>query len=257
MQLNGSLLGKFCQTITKEEGHLFFKISKTINSITMNDFSAESPQNYEQKSVCCFVVDVSYSMSGAPISALNQGLVDFHHEITNDSTCANRLEIAIVEFSSNVDVLQQPALVENFTMPLLQTKGSTALVDGVRAGLQLVDTRKSWYKSTGQPYLRPWVILITDGAPDGGQDVNGLSQEIRKGVQDKKFVFLAIGVDGADMSVLNQISSPDMPPAQLQGLKFADFFKWVSASMSVVAGSKDGDKINLPNPGAWMTGFKI
>jgi uncharacterized protein YegL len=223
----------------------------------MANFSAESPDNFEQKSICCFVVDVSGSMSGQPIDSLNQGLQEFHHQITNDTTTSNRLEVAIVEFGSVATTIQQPALVENFIMPTLVTKGSTALVDGVREGIQLVKSRKAWYKSTGQPYLRPWIILITDGAPDSGQDVNGLAQEIRAAANTKDFVFLALGVQGADMTMLNQIASPDMPPALLQGLKFADFFKWVSASMSVVASSKDGDKVNLPSPQSWMTGFKI
>jgi len=223
----------------------------------MANFSAESPTNFEQKSICCFVVDVSGSMSGQPIDSLNQGLQEFHQQISNDTTTSNRLEVAIVEFSSVATTIQQPALVEDFTMPTLVTKGSTALVDGVREAIQLVKSRKAWYKQTGQPYLRPWIILITDGAPDSGQDVNSLAQEIRAAATTKDFVFLAIGVENADMNMLNQIASPDMPPAHLVGLKFADFFKWVSASMSVVAASKDGDKINLPNPSSWITGFKI
>lgn len=225
--------------------------------MTQNDFSAESPQNYEQKSVCCFVVDVSGSMSGPPINELNQGLQEFHKDITKNSMTANRLEIAVVEFSDTVDTVVHPALVDTFSMPFLSTKGSTKLVDGVREAISLVDSRKTWYKQTGQPYLRPWIILITDGAPDGDQDVNGLAQEIQSGSAGKKFVFLAIGVQGADMKVLKKISSADMPPLMLQGLKFSEFFKWVSASMQVVAGSKDGDKVNLPDPAAWMQGFKI
>jgi uncharacterized protein YegL len=221
------------------------------------DFSVESPQNYEQKSVCCFVVDVSGSMAGNPIDELNQGLQEFHRDIQGNSTTANRLEVAVVEFSDSVDTIVQPSLADAFSMPQLSTKGSTKLVDGVREAIRLVESRKSWYKQTGQPYLRPWIILITDGAPDSGQDVIGLAQEIQNGVAGKKFVFLAIGVQNANMNVLRQISSPDMPPALLQGLKFSEFFKWVSASMSVVASSKDGDKVNLPNPADWMQGFKI
>jgi len=222
-----------------------------------NEFSAESPQNYEQKSICCFVVDVSGSMAGSPIDQLNQGLQEFHRDIAANSMTANRLEVAVVEFSDSVDTKVQPALADSFTMPRLTTKGSTKLVDGVREAINLVESRKNWYKQTGQPYLRPWIILITDGAPDGDQDVNSLAQEIQSGTRGKKFVFLAIGVQGANMNVLNQISSTDMPPAALQGLKFSEFFKWVSASMSVVASSKDGDKVDLPSPAAWMQGFKI
>lgn len=225
--------------------------------MTINAFTAESPQNYEQKSICCFVVDVSSSMANEPINELNRGLKEFHDDIASNPVTANRLEVAVVEFSDTVDTVVQPSLVDSFTMPRLTTKGTTKLVDGVRDAISLVESRKSWYKQTGQPHLRPWIILITDGAPDGDQDVDGLAQEIQAGVSGKKFVFLAIGVQGANMNVLQRLSSPDMPPAALQGLKFSEFFKWVSASMSVVASSKDGDKVNLPSPAAWMQGFQI
>lgn len=221
------------------------------------DFSAESPQNYEQKSVCCFVVDVSASMAGEPIKQLNRGLQEFQQDIANNSLTANRLEVAVVEFSDTIETIVQPALVDSFKMPHLATKGTTKLVDGVREAISLVESRKNWYKQTGQPHLRPWIILITDGAPDGDQDVDSLAQEIQAGVSGKKFVFLALGVQGANMDVLNHISSTDTPPAVLQGLKFSEFFKWVSASMSVVASSKEGDKVNLPSPADWMQGFKI
>lgn len=225
--------------------------------MTQNDFAAESPQNYEQKSICCFVVDVSGSMAGGPINQLNQGLQEFHRDIAGNSMTANRLEVAVVEFSSSVETLVQPALADTFAMPTLSTKGSTKLVDGVREAISLVESRKNWYKQTGQPYLRPWVILITDGAPDSDQDVNGLAQEIKDGVSKKKLVFLAIGVQGANMDVLRQISSPDMQPAALQGLKFSEFFKWVSASMAIVANSRENDKVDFPDASSWMKGFKI
>ena len=191
------------------------------------EFTAESPENYEQKSICCFVVDVSGSMSGQPIDQLNQGLQEFHRDISENATTSNRLEIAVVEFSSTVDTVVPPGLADTFSMPMLATKGSTKLVDGVREATRLVESRKIWYKQTGQPYLRPWIILITDGAPDPGQDVNGLAGEIRDGADRKKFVFLAIGVQGADMNVLNQLCTPDKPAMALQGLKFSEFFEWV------------------------------
>jgi len=222
-----------------------------------NDFSAESPDNYEQKCLCVLVLDVSGSMTGDPIKELNQGLQDFHNEIKEDSTTANRLEVSIIEFSSNVSLLLEPSLVENFAiMPTLTTKGTTKMVDGVREAIRKVESRKAWYKQTGQPYYRPWIILITDGEPDRDQDVNGLAIEIRTATNSKKFIFFAVGVQGADMNVLTAISHPAMPPAPLQGLKFKSFFEWLSRSMSQITHSKEGDKINFPIP-EWMKGFDI
>lgn len=223
-----------------------------------NDFNTESPTNYEQKCCCVLVLDVSGSMSGKPIQELNVALQSFYNEIRGDSNTANKLEIGIVTFESTIQVVQEPALVHNFVMPTLGTGGSTKLVDGIREGIQKVEMRKKWYKSTGQPYYRPWIILITDGAPDGDQDIVGLSTEIIDGVNQKKYHFFATGVQGADMKMLSKISSPQMPPRLIQGLKFQEFFQWLSASMTTITSSAEGDKVDLTQGAAnWMTGFQI
>jgi uncharacterized protein YegL len=221
--------------------------------------STESPENFQQKCCVAFVLDVSGSMSGNAIEELNKGLQEFHKEILDDSTAASRLEIAIVEFSSSVSTLIDPSLVENFSMPTLVTNGSTKLVDGVREGIQIVKTRKQWYKDTNQQYYRPWVILITDGEPDGGQDVDGLKQEIENGVNSKDFYFFAVGVENANMNTLVKLSSVKMAPAKLHGLKFKAFFEWLSASLgsSGVTGSIPDSEISFPDPRGWMAGLPV
>lgn len=222
-----------------------------------NDFSAESPENYEQKCLCVLALDTSSSMAGNPINELNAGLKEFYEDVKKDKTTADRLEFAIVTFNSTVTTELDPSLVENFTMPTLRTSGSTKLVDGVREAIQTVEARKAWYKQTGQPYYRPWIILISDGEPDSDQDVSGLANEVHSGTNNKKYFFFAVGVEGADMGVLAKISSPQMPPAPLKGLKFTEFFKWLSASMTIVTSSQDGAKIDLPSAADWMSGFTI
>lgn len=222
-----------------------------------NDFTTESPENYQQKCCCALVLDVSTSMEGSAITELNEGLQEFYRDIQTNSTTADRLEVAVIEFSNSIQTLIDPSLAVNFIMPTLTTKGTTKLVDGVREGMNVVRSRKAWYKQTGQPYYRPWIILITDGAPDSDQDVNGLATEIRDGVSKKEFFFFAIGVEGADMSMLSSISDSSMPAAKLQGLKFSEFFKWLSASMTTLTNANPDEKVNLANPVGWMTGFSV
>lgn len=220
-------------------------------------FKTESPENYEQKCCCVLVLDVSSSMQGEPIRELNEGLKAFYKDIQNDSTTSNRLEVSIITFNEHVKTLVQPSLASNFTMPTLIANGGTMIADGVREGIKATRARKAWYKDTGQPYYRPWVILMTDADPDNFQSTTTLAAEIKDGMSKKDFFFLAIGVQGADMQKLKAISDPSMPAAQLKGLKFSEFFKWLSASMTTVTNSKDGDKVNLPNPAEWMVGFTI
>jgi uncharacterized protein YegL len=221
-----------------------------------NDFSAESAVNYEQKCLCVLVLDVSGSMGGTPIDELNNGLQSFYKEITDDDSTSQRLEVSLITFSQIVTTVQEPALVENFTMPKLTAHGSTAMVNAVNVAIDKVQARKDWYKSTGQNYYRPWIILMTDGEPDTDQDVNGLASRIKADIAAKKYAFLPIGVQGANMSVLNQIAG-DIPPMPLQGAKFSQFFKWLSASMGTVVKAEEGEKVTLADPSDWMNAFTI
>lgn len=214
-------------------------------------FAVETPKNYEQKCLCVLVLDVSGSMQGAPIDALNQALRDFRAEVEEDFNASNRLEIGVVTFSDVVEVVQEPTLVEGMGNLELRAAGLTYLVDGVRTALNMVKTRKSYYQETGQKYYRPWVVLFTDGAPDRGQDIEGLSAEIRDGVDRKNYMFYPIGVEGADMEILTKIAHPSTPPMKLQGLKFVEFFKWLSNSMAIITSSKEGQIAQLPSPNSW------
>lgn len=224
--------------------------------MTTHDFKSESPENWDQKCCCVLVLDVSGSMEGTPIQELNEGLQSFSQDIEADSTTANRLEVSIVTFNSQVNTIVEPSLVTKFSMPTLEAEGGTKLVDGVKEGINIARSRKSWYKDTGQPYYRPWIILITDGDPDEMQNISNLSNEIRTAMANREFFFLAIGVQSADMKKLNDISDPSWPAMKLKGLKFSEFFRWLSMSMSTVTNSNTTD-ISLPNPAEWMVGVSI
>ena len=221
------------------------------DNIETSPFGGESPENYEQKCLCVLVLDVSGSMSGSPIDQLNQGLKDFQRELQNDFVAAQRIEVSIVTFGSTVDTLVLPKLSADFEMPILKTSGSTKLVDGVRMAINIAEQRKAWYKSTGQTYYRPWIMLITDGEPDSDQDVQGLSYELKNKIDNKGFSFYAVGVEGYNHSKLSQICHPSTPPLPLKGLAFSDLFKWLSASISMVSKSAEGQTIQLPPPGGW------
>lgn len=217
----------------------------------MSYFHGETPDNYEQKCLCTLILDTSGSMSGEPIRELNRGLQEFYNAVSEDLIAANRLEICIITFGSEIRLVQEPALVHNFTMPTLGVVGSTRLVDAVRNGMKYTEERKQWYKETGQPYYRPITVLITDGEPDQNQDVMGLSNEIRQAVESKKFTFFGLGVQGYNHGIMQRICPPSAPPQALSGYKFAEFFKWLSNSIGIITKSKEGDSIELPPINDW------
>ena len=91
-----------------------------------------------------------------------------------------------------------------------------------------------------------WVFLITDGAPtDSWRHAASL---VHDGDNDerKSFSFFAVGVEGANMEILAQISRREQ--LKLQGLPFRDLFAWLSSSLGGVSRSTPGTQVLLPPP---------
>lgn len=70
------------------------------------------------------------------------------------------------------------------------------------------------------------------------------AQRVKQAEADNRVLFFSVGVQGADMETLKQISNN--PPVLLNGLDFRDLFQWLSNSMKRVSGGKIGEAIALP-----------
>ena len=127
----------------------------------------EFADNPEPRCPCILLLDTSGSMYGEKIDALNAGLQTFKDCLLNDPLALKRVELAVVSFNSSIEVMHDFVTADNFEPPTLTTKGTTCMGTGIQKALDMLQERKAVYKTNGIAYYRPWVMLITDGEPQG------------------------------------------------------------------------------------------
>lgn len=207
----------------------------------------EFVDNPEPRCPVILLCDTSGSMSGAPINALNGGLATFREEVYRDEQASLRVEVALVTFGP-VRLAKEFVTIDNFIPPRLEANGGTPIGEAIEYAIALLETRKETYKNHGIQYYRPWVFLITDGAPTDRW--YNAAQRVRQAELERRFLFFAVGVEGADINTLRQIAPPERPPVLLNGLDFKSMFQWLSTSMKRVSSSQvGGAMIALPAVG--------
>jgi uncharacterized protein YegL len=207
--------------------------------------------NPEPRCASLLILDVSGSMQGSPLCQLQAGLEVYRDSLHSDPLARARVEVAILTFGGKVEIAHPFATVDLFTPPTLEARGDTPMGQAVLEGLEYLGSQKALYKNAGIAYYRPWVFLLTDGGPT---DVNShywaeAKRLVKDGESSKTFSFFAVGVEGADMGRLAELSV--RKPLQLKGLEFRKMFEWLSSSQQAASRSTPGDAVKLEAPSGW------
>jgi uncharacterized protein YegL len=230
---------------------LDYNITQEVMQDTLKlDEVVEFAENPEPRCPCVLLLDTSGSMQGTPVDALNQGLQTFKEELIKNSLAARRVEVAIVTFDSQVNVIQDFVTADQFNPPMLTAQGLTTMGSGIHKALDMIQDRKAQYRANGVAYYRPWVFMITDGEPQGEFEdvIDQATRRLQADEASKRVAFFTVGVENANMNRLGQIAVRN--PLKLTGLNFVEMFVWLSASMSAVSHSKVDEQVALP-PIGW------
>jgi uncharacterized protein YegL len=216
-------------------------------------------QQASSRLLITLVVDTSSSMLQSDgIAQLNAALQQWRTELLRQQQLMRIGEIAIVTFGDrHIRVIdpsgrsdQAPSdpfvPVRDFNPPTLTAGGVTPMVEALEYAFKLVATKKQALRTAGVPLAnRPLVYLITDGAPT---DADGrltdrwrtLVPVIRQHEAGRHLLFFALGVRGADITVLQGLAPQSA--LLLADLEFTRVLQFVSTSIETANTAATRDK---------------
>ncbi len=213
--------------------------------MSFDPFEGDSfAENPEPRCPCILLLDVSASMLGDPIVRLRSGLETFRAELCSDPLASKRVEVSIITFGGGVETPVRFTTPDRLECPTLSACGETPMGAAIITAIEMLRARKDEYRRSGIAFYRPWVFLLTDGAPT--DKWSAAATAIREGEGSNSFSFFAVGVPPANLKVLSELSA--RPPLRLDALRFADLFAWLSNSLRSVSCSRPGQRVPLTNP---------
>lgn len=192
------------------------------------------------------LLDTSSSMSGQPIDELNQGLRQFIQETADDEAAGMSVELEVITFDddANVALPFTPISDVDREPDELVADGMTSLGAGLRLASEHLRERRNLYKRSGISCYRPWVVLMTDGEPN--DDWEQAAGEMRQLGEEGKLQYIGIEIgDSADHDTLCRILPSQPGPVKLKGLRFREFFRWLTDSLRSVSASAVSDQNNV------------
>lgn len=215
--------------------------------MTLKIESADLVENPTPRVPVSLCIDTSGSMAGAKIRELVHGMNLFCDALDEDDDAHDAAEVSVVEFNSRAKLTRDFASVERLErISTIAPEGLTCMGEGVNLALDTLEKRKAMYSSCGVLYYQPWLVLMTDGHPNGSpDDLERAVDRVTRMVTGRKLTVFPIGIGpDADMEALARFS-PNRPPLRLKGLNFTGFFEWLSKSVSRVSQSTPGDSVKL------------
>ena len=219
--------------------------------LTMEEFVGESASINsfgEQHLACVLLLDTSGSMSGTPIKNLSSAIARFKENVNRDPIARNRVDVAIVSFSTGVEVISDFKSITDMPTPELDARGRTDMAAGIQTAIDMVKRRTAFYQSFGTPCHKPWIFMITDGVSTSNyQDMldaaNRIKEEENKGSHGR-LSFWALGIGSYDSEELFGLTKRVL---ELKSTDFDGIFDWLSESMSCISQSQVGDQVSFGN----------
>lgn len=182
------------------------------------------------------LTDTSYSMSGEPIKAVNEGLAGLVDMLRQDPHALETVYLSVIQFSSKATQTIPLTDLMTFQAPTLNPDGMTALGAALKLTAERIQAEVKQTTADTKGDWRPLVFVFTDGA-----STDTLTQGIKaiKGVSLAKLVGCAAGKD-ASVDDLKSFATDVVQLDSNSAESIRAFFAWVSASVSMTSQNIEG-----------------
>lgn len=198
----------------------------------------------EPHMACLFLLDTSGSMSGDAINSLNEGINRFKEDVCKDERTKNILDVAIVEFNSNVRIVQDWCPIEYMETINLEANGDTDIEGGLRVAIDMVlDRTRLYCEVIGVRPYRPMIVMVTDGCFNCS--ITEIAAEIAELDEKGKLELWSFAVGDADMNILKELCG-GRRIFRFEGKDFTYFFDWLSVGTTSLSRNCPGERLRLP-----------
>jgi uncharacterized protein YegL len=177
------------------------------------------------------LLDTSGSMSGEPIEAVKNGVQMMLHSLRQNPQAIETAYVSIITFDSEAKQIVPLTDLASFQMVDIKAQSTTSLgaALGLLADKMELEITKTTTDQKGD--WKPLTFIMTDGVPtDDWQAGFNKLKNVNKGL----IVGCAAG-QGADDSILKQITGSVVRLDNADSESISKFFQWVTASISTTS----------------------
>ena len=181
------------------------------------------------------LLDVSGSMRGEPIEAVNQGISILANTLRTDPYALETVFISLIAFNNTVEQIVPLVELYKFNAPVLEAKLGTYLGKAIK--YLSIKAEEEVVKTTveNKGDWKPLVFIMSDGK--SGDKIEKALKEFNK----KQFANILICATGStpNIDALKLISENVIQMREMDSENIKSFFKWVSASVSTTSAKID------------------